>query len=231
MTSETRRESEDATRTVRGPRLVGRGLLLVGAPLLLAIVLWFHPSAGHEPFATLSPVVDTWFLVHALLLPLFGVLGIGLYVLLSDYHGTVATIGRIGVAVYLVCYLAFEAIAGIATAVLIRESSGLAADQREGVETVVDIVLSDPVDGVAGVLAFVGTVGNLVAVLAIAVLLRRSGAPLVPVVLLAGLPIGLVAHGSTPGATISISAFCLGVAWIEFEWRLSESQQFSKRLA
>ncbi|WP_126663013.1 hypothetical protein [Haloterrigena salifodinae] len=222
MTTDTESKSRETARSIRDPRVVGRGLLLVGAPFLLAVVLWFHPSAGDEPFAALSPVVDTWFLVHALLLPLFGLLGIGLYVLLREYRGTVATVGRVGVAVYLVCYLAFEAIAGIATAVLIRESGDLAADQREGVAAVVDVVLTEPIDGVAGLLAVVGTVGNLVAVLAIAVLLRRSGAPLVPVVLLAGSPIGLVAHGATPGATTGILAFCFGVAWLEFRWRLAD---------
>lgn len=222
MTTDTDSKSRDTARPIRDPRVVGRGLLLVGAPFLLAVVLWIHPSAGRDPFAALSPVVDTWFLVHALLLPLLGLLGIGLYLLLSDYHGTVATVGRVGVAVYLVCYLAFEAIAGIATAVLIRESGDLTADQREGVAAVVDVVLTEPIDGVAGLLAVVGTVGNLVAVLAIAALLRRSGAPLVPVVLLAGSPIGLVAHGSTPGATIGILAFSLGVAWLEFGWRLAD---------
>lgn len=206
-------------------RLVSRWLVLLGTPILLAIVLWFHPAAGDEPFTTLAPIADTWFIVHALLLPLFGLLGVALYVLLIGYRGLIATIGRVGIAIYLVCYLAFEAIAGIATAVLLRESSGLSTEQQEGVATVVEVIFTDPIDGVAGILAFLGTVGNLVAVLAIAVLLRRSGAPAIPLALLFGSPVSIVAHGSTPTDAIGMVLFGLGIAWLEFGWAAPEERR------
>ncbi|WP_222919473.1 hypothetical protein [Natrinema sp. SYSU A 869] len=206
-------------------RLGSRWLVLLGTPLLLAIVLWFHPAAGDEPFSTLAPIADTWFIVHALLLPLFGLLGVALYMLLIGYQGLIATIGRIGIAIYLVCYLAFEAIAGIATAVLLRESRGLATDQQEGVATVIKVIFTEPIDGVAGILALLGTVGNLVAVLAIAVLLRRSGAPVIPLALLFGSPISIVAHGSTPMDAIGMLLFGLGITWLEFGWAVPEEQR------
>lgn len=219
MASETPLDSSEPPRERLHPRLVGRWLLLLGTPLLLAVVLWFHPRAGDEPFANLLPLAETWFVVHALLLPLFGLLGIALYVLLRDYRGPLATVGRIGTATYLVCYLAFEAIAGIATAVLLRESRDLSAAQQDGVAAALEVVFTNPVDGVAGILALLGTLGNAVAVLAIAILLRRSGAPVVPIALLAGAPISLVAHGSNPWDVVGMAAFCLGLAWLEFGWR------------
>lgn len=206
-------------------RLVSRWLVLPGTPILLAIALWFHPAAGDEPFTTLAPIADTWFIVHALLLPLFGLLGVALYLLLIGYQGPIATIGRIGIAIYLVCYLAFEAIAGIATAVLLRESNGLSTEQQEGVATVVEVIFTDPIDGVAGILALLGTVGNLVAVLAIAVLLRRSGAPAIPLAFLFGSPISIVAHGSTPTDAIGMLLFGLGIVWLEFGWAASKERR------
>lgn len=195
--------------------LAARWLVLLGTPLALAVVLWIHPHAGDDVFANVEPVADTWFLVHVLLLPLFGLLGVALFLLLSGYRGRVATVGRIGVAIYLVFHTAYEAIAGIAVALAVREAEGLSDAQSEGAGEVVTVLSSDPM---VGGLALLGTAGSIVAVGAIAVSLRRDGAPVLPLVLLAGAPVGLVAHGSVPTGPLSVVIFAVGVAWLEFAW-------------
>ncbi|ELZ00845.1 hypothetical protein [Natrialba asiatica] len=208
--------------------IVGRYFVILGTPLVLAATFWFHPHAGDDIYTELAPVSDTWFYVHILLLPLFGLLGIGVHLLLAEYEGPLATVGRIGNAAYLICYTAFESIAGIATAVVLREAQHLPPEQQEGVAAVVQVLFNDPLNGVAGVLALLGIVGNLVAVVSLAVLLRRSGAPLVPLVLLAGLPIGITTHGSNPTDVLSILLFFLAIAWLELSWKPSEKQQIRR---
>lgn len=202
-------------------RRYGRWLLLVGTPLLLGGVLWFHPHGGDGLYDALTPVVDTWLLVHYLLLPLFGLLGVCLYLLLRGYTGPIATIGRIGVAVYLVFYIAFEAIAGIATGLLIREAQALPPEQQEGVAEAIQVVSAEPI----AALALTGTVGAIVAVVAIAILLRRSGAPLVPVALLAGVPITVVGHGGGQVDVFGMILFGIGVVWLELSWRRTDEQR------
>ncbi|WP_343161658.1 hypothetical protein [Natrialba sp. INN-245] len=197
-------------------RLLGRWLVLLVTPVALGAVLWIHPHGGENMYESLAPVADTWYYIHVVLLPLFGLLGISLYVLLNGYSGPVATIGRIGAAIYLVFYLGFEAIAGIATGILIRETQTLPAEQQDGVATAVDAMVTDPIVGGA---ALIGTAGSLVAVVAIGICYRRSGAPLVPLFGLVGVPITAVAHGGGIADVFGMALFLASVVWLEFGWR------------
>lgn len=201
------------------PRSVGqpwRGLFLVGSLLALGAVLAVHPHGGADLYESLAPVVNTWLVVHLLLLPLFGLLGVVLYVLLADFEGLVATIGRIGVVVYLVAYLAFEAIAGIATGLLIRTAQDLPAEQQAGVAASLEATVTDPV---VGALALTGSLGAIVATVALGILLRRSGAPLVPVALLVGVPLVVVGHGGGYVDAVGAAMLAISVGWLEFGWQ------------
>jgi len=190
---------------------IPRTLLLVGTPLALAVALWFHPAGGLDLYASLASVADTWLPLHFLLLGLFGLLGGCLYVLLEEYASTVATVGRIGVATYLVFYVAFEAIAGIATGLFVQGAASLPPAQQEGVATALEATI-----GPALVLALVGTTGAIVAVAALATELRADGAPATPVALLAGLPVAVFAHGGARLDALAMAAFTVGILWLEF---------------
>lgn len=196
-------------------RRFGRGVLLVGTPLLLAIAFRFHPHAHGNVAETVMPVADAWLALHLALLPLLGALGICFAVLLDGYAGAVATVGRIGTAVYLVCYLTFEAIVGIATGILLREARTLPPAQREGADAAVQAFFDAPATGIVPLVTLLGTVGALVAIAAIAILRRRAGAPLVPVVCLSGAPVALVAHGTGTTDVLGMVLFAVGTAWLE----------------
>lgn len=201
---------------------IGRTLLLVGTPLALAVALWFHPTGGMELYDSLAPVADTWLPLHVLLLPLFGLLGVSLYVLLEGYASTVATVGRIGVATYLVCYVAFEAIAGIATGLLVHGARSLPPAQQEGVAAALQATIEP-----ALVLALVGTLGAIVAVAALATELRADGAPASAVALLAALPVAVFAHGGARLDALAMVAFAIGVVWLEVGWKHAERSKRS----
>lgn len=211
-----------ATASGAGSRwhLLARRLLLLGTPLLLAAALWFHPHGGANLPETLSGVLDTWLPLHVALLPLFGLLGVCLYVLLDGYDGRVATLGRAGVAVYLAFYLPFEAIAGLTTGLLLHDAQSLPPEQQAGVDAVVQ-GLTEP----AIALALVGTVGAILATGALAVLLRRSCVPRLPVVLLAGVPITVIAHGGAKLDVVGALLFFGAVAWLELRWRADGAER------
>lgn len=161
--------------------LVVRRLVLLGTPLVAAGVLSFHlfEMFSDGVYAHVGADVETWLAVHLLFLPLLGLLGVGLYLLLDGYHGLIATVGRIGIATFATFYIAMEAIAGIAVGLPVLEGRTLPAAQQTGVAAAVEALFYDPIVGGGSVSLFavLGVLGYLVAVVAIAVVLRREGAP------------------------------------------------------
>lgn len=198
----TRSAAADAT-----PRW--RLALLLGTPLLLGVLFFVHPD-GSGGLDSLLPVADLWLSLHLAMLPLLGLLGASFYVLLARFDGTLATVGRVGVAVYATFYVAFEAIAGVASGLLATGAGPLAPAQRAGVATAFESFLVPSVT-----LGTIGSLGATVAVVATGVLLRRSGAPVVPVILLGGAPLATVFHGGTPLDALGMAAYLVGVAWLE----------------
>ena len=197
---------------IAGP--FGRWLLLLGTPIALGAVLWIHPHGG--AYETVAAAADTWLAVHLLLLPLFALLGAVVYVLLEGFSGRAATIGRLGVAVYVVFYTAFESIAGIATGLLVTGTGSLSGTERAGAIAAYDAIVTSPV---VGALALLDVAGMLVAIAALALELRRAGAPTLAVASLAGVPIAIVGHGGTPIDAVGMGLFLVGVVWLEFGWR------------
>lgn len=213
MTSENAEGFGDLPETTASLLLFGRRVLLLGTPVLLGILFLIHPD-GSGGLDTLLPVGDVWLFLHVAMLPLLGLLGVSFYVLLNDYSGIVATVGRIGVAVYMTFYVAFEAIAGVATGLLVHEATTLPPEQQQGVAAAIDTLVVPSV-----VIGFTGTIGAIIAIVAVGILLRRSGAPLVPVGLLGGAPLATVFHGGVPLDAVAMGMFLIGVAWLELNWR------------
>lgn len=211
--------SSDATAAAErdGVALPGRRntrwTLLFGTPILLGASFLVHPD-GSGGLEGLLRHGNAWLYLHFALLPLLGLLGASFYVLLADYSGRVATIGRFGVAVYTTFYAAFEAIAGIATGLLTHEAHTLSAAQQAGLAAGIDALVAPSL-----ALGLIGSLGALVAVGSVGVLLRRSGAPLLPILLLGGAPLATIFHGGTPLDALGMAAFLVGVAWLEVGWR------------
>lgn len=203
---------------VSSSRRLGRWLLLTGTPVLLGALFLIHPD-GSGGLDGLLPVGETWLFLHVAMLPLLGLLGMSFYLLLAGYSGTTALVGRAGVAIYVTFYTAFEAMLGVATGLVTHEAQTLPAEQQAGVAAAVD-ALTVP----SMALGVLGSLGALTAVVAAGLLLRRSGAPLIPVVLLGGAPLATVFHAGTPLDAIGMGLFLVGVAWLELGWRRSDDR-------
>lgn len=190
----------------------------MGTPILLGVLFFIHPD-GSGGLEGLLPIGDTWLVIHFAMLPLLGLLGVSLYVLLNGYSGRVATIGRVGVAIYLTFYVPFEVIVGITTGLLTHEARTLPPEQQEGIAAGIDALVTPSM-----ALGIVGTAGAVIAVVAVGILLRRSGAPLLPVVLLGGMPLATLFHGGTPLDAVGLGVFLVGIAWLELGWRRATEQ-------
>lgn len=216
------KQRSDAQHSTTNGRLsdrLGRRLLLLGTPILLGVLFIIHPD-GSGGFDALHPIADTWLLLHVAMLPLLGLLGVSFYLLLQDYSGTVATVGRVGVAIYMTFYIAFEAIAGITTGLLVHDAHAHPAEQQEGIAAVIELLMTPSV-----ALGIVGSLGALVAVVSAGILFRRSGAPLVPVLMLGGAPLATIFHGGTPLDAVGMGVFLVGVTWLELNWRRSDEHR------
>ena len=181
----------------------GEMLLLIGVPLVWAILLLFHPGGeGDQIYQDLQDKVTRWQVVHVgmmLFIPLFAA---AVYLLLRGVEGTAALVSRIGLAVFVVFYGAFELLQGIATGILVNEVNGLPQIDQATREELVQNFAEHPLSSNAGVFNIIGGVGLITAMIGAGVALRRhAGAPRAVLVLLilAGLLIG--AHPPPFGPT------------------------------
>ena len=81
-------------------------------------VLWIVAALMHPQDQTTANN-GTWLAVHIAQLALAPLLGIFIWLLLRPLQGTAASVGRIAIVLWIALFSAFDAIAGIATGVLI----------------------------------------------------------------------------------------------------------------
>jgi len=150
--------------------------LLVGGPLALAVVLWWHPAGGENVYAGVRDDVGAWLFVHVTFLLVTPLLGIAAFVLLNGLSSRAATVSRVALVFFLVFYTAYESNVGIGTAILVDYANGLpAAEQAVVADAIQDYnrnaILTDPS------LSFLaGGLGWIIAMIAAAVAFRREGA-------------------------------------------------------
>ena len=98
-------------------RLASRRLLLIGTPLLLGLLMVVHQLIDQfdHPGAFLT--------LHLLLLPLFALMGAALWVLLEGVGGVVAWAARVAAFLFLVGYVALDAISGIAASAILASGA------------------------------------------------------------------------------------------------------------
>ncbi|HSK14553.1 MAG TPA: hypothetical protein VK915_00135 [Gaiellaceae bacterium] len=160
-----------------------RRTFLIGPPLVLAAVLWFHPAGGENVYEGLRHDATAWFRVHVALLLVLPLLGIAAYLLLDGLHGRAATLSRLALAPFLVFYTAYEATVGVATGVLVDHANGLPAAEQAVVAGAIQDLNRNPILADPSVSLVLGVLGWVVAMVAAAVALRRSGAGWAPTVL------------------------------------------------
>ena len=107
-------------------RLMLRRVVLLGAPLALAILEIFHPERPTS--ATEAAEQGVWFMwFHFIQVPLIGLIVLAVYLLTDGLEGRAASVSRWALGLFAVFFSANDAAAGIYTGYDLRNARGLSA--------------------------------------------------------------------------------------------------------
>jgi hypothetical protein len=135
------------------------------------------------------------------------------------------SVSRWAIGVFAVFFSAYDAAAGIATGYALRSAQGLPAGAQEAVhEAVIDMPGLSLIFG----LSIVGTVAWVVALVAAAMALRRSGVSRGAFVLLILAGVFLMGGHPYPAGTLAFGCFFLAAAWLEFGQRVMRAPEGGK---
>jgi hypothetical protein len=146
-------------------------------PLAWAVLLMFHPAPNPDDiYGSLREESTTWLIVHFGTLLFIGLMGAAVFVLVRDLSGSAAQVSRVAAGAYVLFYGAGEAILGIATGVLVQHTNAAPENERAAATAAIQALWEDMLS--ADVAATIGAVAWVVAILAAAIALRPTGAPL-----------------------------------------------------
>jgi hypothetical protein len=188
-------------------------VLMVAGPLLWAVLAPFHPDpTGPNIFVSLEPDVERWLFVHISQLVLAPFVAFTVWMMLRGLGSFSANLSRASLAVWLVFFSAYDALAGIGTGVLVREAENVSGQERAGFAAAADFFWNSRLSGHLSWLGIVATIAWPVVALAAAVALRRGGFrwATVTATALSGL---IALHGGFP-ASIGFAALAVAaVLW------------------
>jgi hypothetical protein len=188
-----------------------RRIVLLGTPLILTVLMIFHPSPYDDVAGELMPIAGWWIALHTIGFVLFALMGMAVWMLTAGLRGVVATVSRVAGVVFAVFYDAGDAIAGISTGILARSAEVGALGERAAV-VAIETLWADPTKNL---LFDIGRYAWIVALVTAAVALYRAGAPRLPLVLMA-LPAYLVTFDHAfPFGSLTFGSFFVVAVWLE----------------
>jgi len=190
-----------------------RRAFLLGGPLVLAVVLWWHPAGGENVYEGVRDDVGDWLFVHSAFLLVTPLLGIAAFVLLQGLLSRAATVSRIALVFFLVFYTAYETSVGIGTGILVDFANGLPASEQAVVADAIQDYNRNPILTDPSLSLFLGTLGWIIAMIAAAVAYRREGAGW-PLTLLIGAAAMFAIHPPPIGP---IGLVCFAAAFVLVE--------------
>jgi hypothetical protein len=197
-----------------------QSLLIVAAPLTLAIIELFHP----HPHDLMALDVQTWLAVHYLQLPLFPLTAVALVLLLKQRTDIAAVICKIAMFVFAVSYTAFDTAAGIVTGILLKAAHASTTPDawRLPIDTIwTHAIVGGSASGPPPLLAVLGSVALSIGTVSAAVSLKRSGSSWGPVLLLAlsGFGIAVFKTHAWPGGPVTFGGMAIASTWLLLEGR------------
>jgi hypothetical protein len=177
-----------------------RRLLLIGTPIVLASLMIVHQLIAQfeRPVAFLA--------LHLLLLPLFALMGVAIWVLLDGVGGGVGWAARVAAFLFLVGYVALDAISGIAASAILASGAPWSKEATRALFA----------SGPAALPTTVAVLAWRVSVVLAAWALYRAGRPVAPLVLLVASTIWLNQnHGGLRGVVV-FGGFAVAAAWLEY---------------
>ena len=190
-------------------------LVVLGVPVVLGVLELGHPALlpGENILETLTPITVWWTVLHVLQLPLFALMGLAVLLLVRDLQGRSAQISRWAIAIFIVTYPAFDAAVGVASGVMVHALAAVEPAQRGALEVGLQALFWGPV---TGLMAVVGSVSWLVALIALALAWRRASAPWYVVATLALSGVLLGTSHIRPIGPLACLFFLVGAAWVAY---------------
>jgi hypothetical protein len=146
-------------------------------------------------------------------------MGVALYMLVRDLPGKAARISRLTIGPFVLLYSAYETVIGLATGALVQHANDAPAGERPVLSDAIQSLQDNVIVGDPGVVATIGALSWIAAVIAAAVAVRRAGAPVLPTVLL-GLSVVVVSH-PPPVGPIGLACFAGAAALLARSARVS----------
>jgi hypothetical protein len=188
-----------------------RRIVLLGTPLVLTVLLFFHPSPYDDVAGELMPIANWWIALHTIGFLLFALMGVAVWMLTAGLPGVFATVSRVTAVVFALFYDAGDAIAGISTGILARSAEAGTLGEQAAVGAIETLW----VDPLKNVLFDIGRDAFIVALVTAAVALYRAGVSRLPVMLLA-LPAFFVTFDHAfPFGSLTFGTFFVIAAWLE----------------
>jgi hypothetical protein len=205
----------ESSRRVAGQRRAfspGELAVLLGVPLLWAILLLFHPGGeGDAIYLEVRDDVTRFLVVHIGMVVFIPLMAAVVYLLLRGVEGTAAWISRIALVPFVVFYSAWEVLQGIGVGILVNELKGLPQTNEPLRAELVQDFAEHSLIGPFGVFVSLGSIGLIVALIAAGLALHRhAGAPVSVAVLLSLSGFLITVHPPPYGPT-GLALFILAV--------------------
>lgn len=189
---------------------------LIGVPLAWAVLLLFHPGGeATDVYGSARDDVTAFLVVHLGTLLFIPLMAGAIYLLLRGVPGTAAKVARISLIPFVVFYSAWETLQGIANGVLVDQVNALpAAERAVGAELVQDFAES-PLVRDMGVLATLGSLALIVALIAAGMALKREAGAPTSVAVLLGISGFLISAHPPPFGPTGLALFIAAVLLLE----------------
>jgi hypothetical protein len=179
----------------------------------IAVVGYFVIGVIHPPDLEVGDETALYLWIHFVQLVLILMLAWGTWLLVKDLPGRAAKVARVAIVPYAILYSAFDAVAGIAIGIIMREANGMSAADGAAIQRVFDD--SDWVtEAITAALLVVGGLSWFVMAFAAALAVKPIGGLGPTLLMTIGAAIFAVGHPFPPGP-IGIALFGLGLAWLE----------------
>jgi hypothetical protein len=197
--------------------------------LFLGVVGYIVLGAIHPDDIEVGDETALYLWIHLVQPVLILLLAWGTWLLVKDLPGRAAQVARVAIVPYAIAYSIFDAVAGIATGIVVREANGLSMPEGAAVQRVFD-----DADGLteslsAGVYVAGGLAWFAMA-FAAALAVKQIGGLGPTLLMTIGAAIFAVGHPFPPGP-IGIALFGLGVAWLEVRREAAKTPEAQPVLA
>ena len=192
--------------------LILRRLFLLGTPLVLAVLMLFHPSPYEDLAGELVPIADWWLTIHTLQFVLFAFMGASIWMFTNGLRRVSVIVSRVAAVVFALFYDIGDAVAGISTGILARRAADLPAEEQTALVRGMEVLFQSSTKNLfftIGIFAFI------VAIVAAVVALFWADAPRVPLFLLA-LPVYFIGFDHAfPFGSLAFGTYFVAALWIE----------------